>query len=68
MKSPEVFSELFAAGAINAVMLPLHVLPDRFDVAMATLMGLAADIHAKPRGYRSPRVAAWHEARAKAAR
>jgi len=32
------------------------------------LMGLAADIHAKPRGYRSPRVAAWHEARTKAAR
>jgi propionate CoA-transferase len=32
------------------------------------LMGLAADIQAKPRGYRSPRVAAWHAARAKAAR
>ena len=32
------------------------------------LMGLSADIHAKPRGYRSPRVAAWHEARAKAGR
>ena len=31
-------------------------------------MGLAADIQAKPRDYRSPRVAAWHEARAKAAR
>ena len=30
------------------------------------LMGLSADIHAKPRGYRSPRVAAWHEARARA--
>lgn len=30
------------------------------------LMGLSADIHAKPRTYRSPRVAAWHEARAKA--
>ena len=29
------------------------------------LMGLAADINAKPRGYRSPRVAAWHEARAR---
>jgi propionate CoA-transferase len=25
------------------------------------LMGLAADIHAKPRGYRSKRVAQWHE-------
>jgi len=32
------------------------------------LMGLPADIHAKPRGYRSPRVAAWHEARAKVER
>jgi propionate CoA-transferase len=30
------------------------------------LMGLAADIHAKPRSYRSPRVAAWHERRARA--
>ena len=28
-------------------------------------MGLSADIHAKPRGFRSPRVAAWHEARAR---
>jgi shikimate dehydrogenase len=41
VKSPEVFSDLFAAGEINAVMLPLHVLPDRFDAAMAALMGLA---------------------------
>src|SRR5262245_50950759 len=32
------------------------------------LMGLSADIHAKARGYRSPRVAAWHEARAKVER
>ena len=31
-------------------------------------MGLSADIHAKPRSYRSSRVAAWHEARAKVAR
>ena len=41
VKSPEVFSELFAAGGLNAVMLPVHVLPDRFDTAMAALMGLA---------------------------
>ena len=27
------------------------------------LMGLAADLHAKPRRYRSTRVAAWHAAR-----
>jgi propionate CoA-transferase len=31
------------------------------------LMGLGADVHAKPRAYRSPRVAQWHEARKKAA-
>jgi propionate CoA-transferase len=31
------------------------------------LMGLSADIHTKPRGYRSQRVARWHEARRKAA-
>ena len=31
------------------------------------LMGLSADIHAKPRGYRSQRVARWHEAHRKAA-
>jgi propionate CoA-transferase len=30
-------------------------------------MGLSADIHAKPRAYRSKRVAKWHEARSKAA-
>jgi len=32
------------------------------------LMGLSADIHAKPRVYRSARVAQWHEARAKETR
>jgi len=40
VKSPEVFSERFAAAAINAVMLPVHVLPDRFDATMAALMGI----------------------------
>ena len=30
------------------------------------LMGLSADIHAKPRAYRSVRVAQWHEGRARA--
>jgi propionate CoA-transferase len=29
----------------------------------AALMNIAADIHAKPRRYRSPRVARWHEKR-----
>ena len=32
------------------------------------LMGLAPDIHAKPRMYRSTRVSAWHENRAKGSR
>jgi len=27
------------------------------------LMGLATDIHAKPRAHRSPRVARWHAQR-----
>jgi propionate CoA-transferase len=31
------------------------------------LMGLLHDIHAKPRGFRSPRVARWHDARRKVA-
>ena len=31
------------------------------------LMGLSAEIHAKPRGYRSERVARWHETRRRAA-
>ena len=30
-------------------------------------MGLSADIHARPRAYRSERLAKWHEARARAA-
>jgi propionate CoA-transferase len=29
------------------------------------VMGIAADVHRKPRGYRSERVARWHAARAK---
>ena len=41
VKSPEVFSERFAAGAIDAVMLPLDVLPERFDATMVALLGLA---------------------------
>ena len=41
VKSPEVFSERLAAAEINAVMLPIHVLPDRFDATMPALMGLA---------------------------
>ena len=40
VKSPELYCELFAAAGMNAVMLPMHVLPDRFDAAMPALMGI----------------------------
>jgi shikimate dehydrogenase len=40
VKSPEVFSERFATAEINAVMLPVHALPDRFDATMAALKGI----------------------------
>jgi len=38
VKSPELYCALFAAAGIDAVMVPLHVLPDHFDVAMPALM------------------------------
>ena len=31
VKSPEVFSELFAGAGMNAVMIPMHLLPERFE-------------------------------------
>ena len=40
VKSPTLFTERFAKAGMNAVMVPMHVLPDRFDAAMAALMGL----------------------------
>jgi shikimate dehydrogenase len=40
VKSPETFCELFAAAGMNAVMLPLRVLPGPFDATMSALMGL----------------------------
>jgi shikimate dehydrogenase len=40
VKSPETFSELFAAAGMNAVMLPVQVLPGPFDATMSALMGL----------------------------
>lgn len=40
VKSPELYGELFAAAKMNAVMLPMHVLPERFDVTMTGLMEL----------------------------
>jgi len=41
VKSPEVFSERFAAAGMNAVMVPMHVLPEQFEAAMPALMSLA---------------------------
>ena len=40
VKSPTLFTERFAQAGMNAVMVPMHVLPDRFDAAMASLMGV----------------------------
>jgi shikimate dehydrogenase len=40
VKSPELYCELFAAAGMNAVMIPMHVLPDRFDSTMTALMGI----------------------------
>ncbi|HXT04488.1 MAG TPA: CoA-transferase [Casimicrobiaceae bacterium] len=49
-----------------------HIAPDLrvmdSRVFAAGTMGLAAHVHGKPRRYRSPRVAQWHEARKAAAR
>jgi shikimate dehydrogenase len=41
VKSPEVFSALFARAGMNAVMIPMHVLPQRFEESMRALMGIA---------------------------
>jgi shikimate dehydrogenase len=40
VKSPTLFTERFARAGMNAVMVPMHVLPDRFDQAMPALMAL----------------------------
>ena len=41
VKSPELFCELFASAGMNAVMIPMHVLPERFEDSMRALMGIA---------------------------
>ena len=41
VRSPETYTELFAASGRNAVMVPAHVLPERFDATIAGLMALA---------------------------
>jgi shikimate 5-dehydrogenase len=40
VRSAEVYSELFAAKGLNAILIPLHVLPDQFDDTMRGLMAL----------------------------
>jgi shikimate dehydrogenase len=40
VKSPELYCELFAAGGMNAVMLPMQILPDHFDATMQALTAL----------------------------
>lgn len=40
VRSPETFSAAFAARGVNAVMLPIQILPDQLDVAVRGLMAL----------------------------
>jgi shikimate dehydrogenase len=40
VRSPETFTEGFAAAGINAVMLPVQVLPETFDTSVRGLMAL----------------------------
>ena len=39
VRSPELYTELFAAAGMNAVMVPMHVFPDRFDETVPALHG-----------------------------
>jgi shikimate dehydrogenase len=55
VRSPQVFTECFAAAGIDAVMLPAHVPVDRFDtiipglMALGNLDGLLVTVPHKPR-------------------
>jgi shikimate dehydrogenase len=40
VRSPETFTPAFAASGVNAVMLPIQVLPDAFDLSVRGLMAL----------------------------
>lgn len=40
VKSPEIFSATFRARGLNAILLPLHVLPELFDETMRGIMAL----------------------------
>ena len=41
VKSPGVFNPRLAAAGLNAVQVPVHVLPDRFDETVRGLMAMA---------------------------
>jgi shikimate dehydrogenase len=41
VRSPEVFTESFAAAGLNAVLVPAHVLPERFEATVRALIALA---------------------------
>lgn len=55
VRSPEVFTERFAAAGVDAVLLPMHVPADRFDAIVPALMslgnldGLLVTVPFKPR-------------------
>ena len=40
VRSPELYTELFAAAGMNAVMVPMHVMPEEFDRTVPALMAL----------------------------
>lgn len=40
VRSPETFTQAFTAAGINAVMLPIQVLPEQFDISVRGLMAL----------------------------
>ena len=40
VRSPEVFTERFAAAGMDAVLVPVHVPRDRFDAIVPALMAL----------------------------
>jgi len=41
VRSPEVFTERFAAAGVDAVLVPIHVPVDRFDTVIPALLGVA---------------------------
>ena len=41
VRSPQVYTERFAAAGIDAVLIPAHVPADRFDTIIPALLGLA---------------------------